>query len=105
MCTYNVAALHSLSAGTVFREHLPTASSFSSTDKKKVRGEHLQAGSVGRGACSASGPPPRSGGGGAGSTSLSQLWACSSTEGGNGSFACSSPSWQLLPVGKVHDLR
>lgn len=35
MCTYNVAALHSLSADTVFREHLPTASSFSSTDKKK----------------------------------------------------------------------
>jgi len=37
VCTYNVAALHSLSADTVFREHLPTASSFSSTDKKKVR--------------------------------------------------------------------
>lgn len=103
MCTYSVTVLYSLSAGTVFRNTclLPHPSVPST---KKVRREQLWAGSVGRGACSACGPPPRSGGGGAGSASLSQLWACSSTEGGIGSFACSSPSWQQFPVGKVCEL-
>lgn len=34
-CTYTVTVLYSLSAATVLREHLPTASPFSSIDKKK----------------------------------------------------------------------